>query len=360
MSETQVHKTNHIIITPYNTSWPMLFAAEALAIKEALGDDCVVVHHVGSTSVPGLSAKPIIDIIVAVKAQCHCEARSNPVINNSTIMDGNASKIKNGLLPRPKKDLLAMTLPQVFASLGYVYKGEYNIPMHYGFAKRGMVDVNLHLYEEGHAEIELNLMFRDYLRANHSVRDEYAVLKHELLQNPDSFKKNNSMFTGYNLGKNAFISDILQKAGFNRLRMVRAVHYNEVEAAKNFRQKYFFDKAQVEDPYLWTFSHIDHEHLILYKGTVIVGYVHLQWWPEHRVAMRIIVVDENKRNMRYGSEFIILIERYLRSKGYKSVHAESTPEALGFYQKHGYSEMPFNDPDDHQADSTDIAIGKIL
>lgn len=362
-------KSNHITITPYNSSWPQLFEAEALGVKKALGESCVAVHHVGSTAVPGLSAKPTIDIIVVVKAEshCHCEARSNPFL----IIKSMIFWIASSCLRTPRNDRVFMD-PSLrwgdnrerenssLIPLGYIYKGECNIPMHYGFAKRGDVDVNLHLYEEGHAEIKLNLMFRDYLRANDIARDEYGSLKARLLQNPDSFKKNGAMFTGYNLGKNAFISDILQKAGFDRLRMVRAVHYNEVKAANYFRQKYCFDQVLIEDPCLLTFDHMNHEHLILYKGTDIVGYAHLQFWPEGRAAMRIIVIDENKRKLHYGSEFMTLIEKYVKLKGYKSLQVASTPEVLVFYQKHGYSKMLFNDPDSYQIASRYIVIGKIL
>jgi GrpB-like predicted nucleotidyltransferase (UPF0157 family) len=68
----------------------VFFKEEALKIKQALGGNCLDVHHVGSTSVPGLSAKPIIDII--------------------------------GVMKDPKKAILPLE------SLGFTYKGEYNIP----------------------------------------------------------------------------------------------------------------------------------------------------------------------------------------------------------------------------------------
>ena len=56
----------HVIVTPYNPDWPAMFEAEAAKIREALGDNCLAIHHIGSTSVPGLAAKPKIDIIAVV------------------------------------------------------------------------------------------------------------------------------------------------------------------------------------------------------------------------------------------------------------------------------------------------------
>ena len=51
---------------PYNPNWPHIFEKEAMLVKEALCDNCLEVHHVGSTSVPGLSGKPVIDMIPVV------------------------------------------------------------------------------------------------------------------------------------------------------------------------------------------------------------------------------------------------------------------------------------------------------
>ncbi len=49
-------------------------------------------------------------------------------------------------------------------SLGFTYKGKYNIPMRFYFNRSEGIDVNLHIYKKGHPEIELNLLFRDYLQ----------------------------------------------------------------------------------------------------------------------------------------------------------------------------------------------------
>ncbi len=309
-------------LAPYDPNWPERFEDEAGKIKDALGDNFLAVHHVGSTSVPGLAAKPKIDIIAVVK--------------------------------EPEKSIKQLE------PAGFDYRGEFNIPMHYGFSKRGSVNVNLHVYEKNHPEIELNLTFRDYLRSHPEIRDEYAALKLELLQKESSFKKNNSMFTGYNLGKNSFIHRVLKKAGFDRLRFVICTHFDEWEAAKHFRQKYFFDKVPIQDPYEWTFNHKDHVHFILYKGVEMIGYAHIQLWPNSRAAIRIIVIDEKERHQGFGWQFMNGIESWLKMKGYQSIHAESSSNAVQFYRNLGYTEMPFNDPDGYEGDERDTPMGKIL
>lgn len=315
-------RTKKIVIIPYNSDWPKIFEREASKIKDTLGSNCIAIHHVGSTSVPGLSAKPIIDMI--------------------------------GVVKNPEKAI------QPLESLGFKYKGEYNIPMRYYFNRSEGVDTNLHIYEEGHPEIELNLLFRDYLRNHPEARDEYSKLKKDLLKEKFSYEKNNSLFTGYNLGKDAFIRKILQLANFNSIRMMKCTHYAEWEVAKRLRNKYFFAPLSISDPYTWAFDHPEHVHLVFYQGVEIIGYAHIQFWPEHRAALRIIVIDEDYRQHGLGSQFLQLCEQWLKKQGIKSLHDEARPNVVSFYRRNGYTEMPFEDPSGESPSPHDIAMGKKL
>src|SRR5947209_2546617 len=127
-----------IEVVPYNPEWPEIFKTEAQQIQGALGEICTQIYHVGSTAVPGLSAKPKIDIIAVIK---------------------------------PGSDPIAK-----LESIDYQYRGEFNIPVHYGFSKRVGTSVNLHVFEENNPEIQLNILFRDYLRANDEARKKYQQL----------------------------------------------------------------------------------------------------------------------------------------------------------------------------------------
>lgn len=317
----------NIIVVPYNPKWPEMFEYEAFLIKEVLKDNCIAIHHVGSTSVPGLAAKPQIDIIAVIRD--------------------------------PAQAIEQLT------QMGYTFKGESNIPFRLYFNdnlhENRHAKVNLHVYEEGHPEITLNLLFRDYLRSHPNVRDEYAALKETLLQDESSFqKKEGSMFTGYNLGKDAFIRRVLKETGFDQIRFLRCTHDLEWEIVRNLRQKEFFDKACIKDPYDWTFYHPDHVHLVLCEGVEVIGYAHVQLWPKNRAALRMIVIDEHKRQKGFGRIFLKFIEKWLKSQNRQSLHTESSREALIFYQIMDYKPMPFNDPDDYPSDSLDVAMGKML
>ena len=316
-------KTPNIEVVPYDSKWPEQFELQAAVIKNALGDNALAIHHVGSTSVSGLAAKPKIDMIAEVR---DLNFSHDPLLN-----------------------------------LGYTYRGGFSIPFRKSFTLRAKdLMVNLHVFERDDPEIELNLLFRDYLRNNPAARDEYATLKYELVKKDSSHQKNGAVYRGYTLDKYDFIQDVLKRSGFNQLRFVLCVHHKEWSAAKMFRQKYFFDKVSIQDPYTWTFDHPQHEHVVLYLGTEIIGYAHIQLWPDKRAAIRIIVIDEEKRNHNYGGKLLALCEEWLKYRGYKSIHTESSPVAVAFYRKHGYTEMPFNDPEGYEGGAEDTAMGKLL
>ncbi len=306
-----------INVVPYNLQWPEVFASEAELIKQALGNNCITIHHIGSTSVPGLSAKPIIDML--------------PVVRDIREVD---------------QAIKAME------SLGYEAKGEYGIAFRRYFQKRKDVRThNVHVYQENDPEISRYLKFRDWMRSHPVDAEAYGKLKQELAVTSQDMLQ-------YCNGKDAFVASIDTKSGFDGWRIVQALTDREWSAARNLRKKYFFKSK--EDPYTWTFEHKSHIHFIFYKNAEIIGYAHLQLWPEYRAALRIIVIDERHRHLGFGSQFLKLCERWLGHQGFKKLLVQSSPEAYKFYCNHGYVQMPFNDPDGYETDSQDIEIGKLL
>jgi GrpB-like predicted nucleotidyltransferase (UPF0157 family) len=315
--------SKQINIESYNPNWPVQFTKVAENIKLALNDNLLGIHHVGSTSVPNLAAKPKIDIIGVVR-----ELKFNHY------------------------DLL---------KLGYKYRVSDNIPFRQSFIYRtSELNINLHIFEGNDPEIDLNLLFRDHLRMNSSDREDYQRLKLQLIQNENAHNTQGDMYTGYTLGKNSFIQTILKKTDFKDLRLVISTHYLEWKKVREFRNKYFFAPLKILDPYIWTFDHKAHKHFLLYKGVDIIGYLHLQLWPDKRAAIRMIVIDAIERKKSYGTNLIKLVEKWLKFQKYTSVHVESTPEAVVFYEKVNYSSMPFNDPDQYESSPNDVEMGKIL
>ncbi len=134
-------------IVPYDPAWPRLFEAEAAGLAALLGDALVEIHHIGSTSVPGLAAKPIVDIL--------------PVVRDIERIDD---------------------LNDLLLAAGYVPKGENGIPGRRFFTKdaAGVRRVHVHAFAAGHPEIARHLDFAAYLRAHPADAAAYAELKAEL------------------------------------------------------------------------------------------------------------------------------------------------------------------------------------
>ncbi len=136
--------TRRIVVVPHNKHWVDLYAAEAPQIKRALGENALTIHHIGSTAVPGLMAKPTIDIMVEVN---HID----------------------------KVDACQTAMEKI----GYQAKGEYGIPGRRYFPKcQGEVHLfHCHVYQTGHPDLTRLLNFRDYLRTHPKAASQYQTLK---------------------------------------------------------------------------------------------------------------------------------------------------------------------------------------
>jgi GrpB-like predicted nucleotidyltransferase (UPF0157 family) len=134
-----------IALAEYDPAWPALFAREATRIRGALGDAAVVLEHAGSTSVPGLAAKPIIDIVLAVPDSSDEAAYAPPL-----------------------------------EAAGYVLRIREPDWFEHRVFKGPDTNVNLHVFTVGSPEIDRMLAFRDRLRAHPDERALYERAKREL------------------------------------------------------------------------------------------------------------------------------------------------------------------------------------
>ena len=141
--------SQHITVVDYNPLWPKKYEEEALLIKDILADNCVAIYHIGSTSVAGLAAKPIIDIMAAVQ---------------------NLEKVDDAA--------------EAFSKIGYEYLGEFGIAGRRYLRKGGDERTHqIHIFQtEDWNNIGRHLAFRDYMRTHKKERDEYAKIKKVLAQ----------------------------------------------------------------------------------------------------------------------------------------------------------------------------------
>ena len=163
-----------IIIMDYDSQWPILYEEEKNRILNVIGNKIMAIEHIGSTAVPGLGAKPIIDIMVAVRCLADAEDCIAPL-----------------------------------QSIGYEYVPEHeaSIPERRYFRKGPQeAHRHLHMVERTSDFWEKHILFRNFLRAHPDIAQQYYLLKKELAA---KFSSDRNAYTDT---KASFIESMIAKA----------------------------------------------------------------------------------------------------------------------------------------------------
>lgn len=167
-----------IEIVSYDCAWPSWFEAEAARIRRAMGDQALRIEHVGSTAIPGLDAKPVIDIQISVAALGVPRVYSEPL-----------------------------------ARLGYCHIPLGAFDSIYPFFQKPAKwpsTHHIHLCIFGSEQERRHLAFRDYLRAHPGVAAEYVALKRGLAAAHDGSTLESR--ERYSLSKTRFVEAVLERA----------------------------------------------------------------------------------------------------------------------------------------------------
>ena len=161
--------TRQVEVVPHNPDWSEQFEQEVDELTVVFGQEIVAAHHIGSTAIPGIVAKPIIDILLEVRDIGRIDAFNEEM-----------------------------------RARGYLAKGAFGIPGRRFFIK-GTEECrthHIHVFQTGNPKFERHLAFRDYLGAHRDEAQAYSRLKQELAQRfPHDIE-------GYMAGKDAFIKEI--------------------------------------------------------------------------------------------------------------------------------------------------------
>jgi GrpB-like predicted nucleotidyltransferase (UPF0157 family) len=161
-----------VVISPYSADWPKYFSVLHDELLSVFMPTVVAVEHIGSTAVPGLAAKPVIDVLLGANSLAEIEAKIKPL-----------------------------------SELGYLYvpKYEREIPMRRYFVKSSATALRVHMHavETGSRLWREHLAFRDALRGNSTLRNQYQSLKLQLAQ---AFADDKSSYTA---AKHPFIQSVL-------------------------------------------------------------------------------------------------------------------------------------------------------
>jgi GrpB-like predicted nucleotidyltransferase (UPF0157 family) len=162
-------------VVPHNPEWKGEFERESQLIARAMGDIIVTIHHIGSTAIPGVYAKPIIDFLVEVQDITRVDERN-----------------------------------AVMQALGYEAMGEFGLSGRRYFRKdnqQGIRTHHVHTYVADSPEIKRHLAFRDYMIAHPEDAQKYSELKLALVQKLDW-----NDIEGYMDGKDGFIKEMQKRA----------------------------------------------------------------------------------------------------------------------------------------------------
>jgi len=158
-------------LVPYTAEWQRIFEDEKALLQSAIGQYVLDIQHVGSTAIPGMAAKPIIDIAIVVTSFEEAKALIQPV-----------------------------------EQLGYEYRGEFGIPRRHYFVKGDPRTHHIHMNEIDSRDWENQVLFRDYLIQHPPSAEEYAALKVKLAQRYPTDRE------AYLEGKAPFIERVLRAA----------------------------------------------------------------------------------------------------------------------------------------------------
>ncbi|WP_028550269.1 GrpB family protein [Paenibacillus sp. UNC451MF] len=163
----------NVVVTEYNDKWKQMFLDESNKIKDIFVDELIDIHHIGSTSVPGLKAKPIIDIM--------------PVVKDIENID---------------------RFNEQMAELGYECMGEFGMKGRRYFRKGGDNRTHqVHIFQADNKEdVHRHLAMRDYLRTHLEEARQYGNLKESLAK---QFPKD---IEAYMNGKDAFVKELEKRA----------------------------------------------------------------------------------------------------------------------------------------------------
>lgn len=191
-------KTMKVRVVPYNPEWPEKFSREKDLLSHIFKDAIVFCEHIGSTSIPDMDAKPVIDILISA--------------HNITEIDAFNHELED---------------------LEYIARGEFGIPGRRFFVKDCARErsYQIHVFQNGNSQLLKHINFREYMIAHPDAAHEYAQLKIELAQRfPDDVR-------AYSEAKDAFIKNI----------DTQALHWMELKTGASKGDDLENDSQQLED-----------------------------------------------------------------------------------------------------------------
>ena len=311
-----------VVVVPYSEQWKTDFETIKLYLLPAVEDTIIDIEHIGSTSVKGLSAKPIIDIDIVIK--------------DYSVFDSVVERL---------------------ATLGYIHEGNLGIKDREAFDYKGNADLpkhHLYVCPEFSAELHRHITFRDYLRNNPEAVTQYSKVKEEGAKLfPDSIDD-------YIAFKSPCIEEIYKKCGLTKRIVFTNINVNEFKifskwSVKNYAEnlirsgdeKYrlkarkaaksefndiFPDGADSADNYLY---------VIINENGEKIGVIGYQKSPfeENAAFVTENIIKEDYRGKGYGKSAFVKLQEDAKEKGFAKMVLnvfKHTPISFAMYEKNGF------------------------
>ena len=309
-------------VTAYNEAWADDFIKIRDEIEEALGELALRIEHVGSTSVRGLSAKPIIDIDV--------------VIRDKQALDEVISAL---------------------AAIGYRHEGDLGIAGREAFKYDGKEHLRKHhLYvcTQDCAELKRHIAFRDYLRSHPEAVCEYSRIKEEgarlYPEDMDKYIEHKAPVIQkiYEKMNTAFL---IRKADVNDILALRILYRLLEEDGVRYQPEHFVIGERTEEFFRAIFDSDTQDILVADIDGVAVGFVHCMIIPQKKVSclkpqtvvyLQDLCVREDLRDKGIGTVLIRAAKDYGKEKGADFIRTQVFPGNVGgmrFYERNGFCEM---------------------
>jgi GrpB-like predicted nucleotidyltransferase (UPF0157 family) len=257
-----------IEIKSYNPDWPEQFKHEMELLKSVFGKDVILIEHIGSTSIPGCSAKPVIDILIVL-----------PSIKNQDEIT---------------KKLEAVNYTRLY----------YGFFMRLFFCKNTKPVFQLHIFQKGYSEIDRFLKFKYWLTKHPKDKQDYINLKKLLaVEYADNLEK-------YSLAKEEFVSDIEVLAGWCGIKLI--IPYTEAEKGiiENARSKIAFD------------SNSKVKSFIVKKGTNDIGCVFVLFQNTKEVLIKPLSLCEDFYLSHIQQQISADLKMWLKNEGVQTVFVD--------------------------------------
>jgi len=297
-----------IVIADYDPDWPRRFDAERDRIAGALGDRALAIEHIGSTAVPGLAAKPIIDVLVTV-ADAGNEWSYGPALERAG------------------------------------YELRVREPEHRMF-RTPERDVHVHIWADRDPEVGRYLTLRDHLRSSPSDRTEYEQLKRSLAQ------RRWTDMNHYANAKGPLIEAMLARAGASAPRPIRAARASDAAAFAVLLGDLGYPTDERDAAVqLGRLLNRDDAGVLLYDeddggpaGLIAYHVFDLVYRPRPQCRITALAVRADRRRRGIARALVDAVEAIALERGCFRVELTTRPgrdDALSFYEACGFEERPY-------------------